>query len=249
MEIDRRYINTECESLKNLSEITKFFQDTNIEFVIIGGYAVSVYCPKKRFTKDIDIATTIEYINPLISQLRRAEFEVDPFRHGERILKASKSNTPQNIELHVSVGEVFDNTTSNSYPSDRLMADKNYLEINPFYIECEKYKIKIPVVNPNDAFILKAMTNRDRDIIDCFLYLNSNHLDLNQIALKLSQFSQIKTYILNRFTGILSDLRRSIAFLNSLLIQQGIITDYSFSNQDIRNLTRAVKELIKKLRE
>ena len=151
--------------------------------------------------------------------------------------------------MHVSIGEVFDNTTSNSYPCDRLIADKNNLEITPFFIECEKYKIKIPVINPNDAFILKAMTNRERDIVDCFLYMNSNHLDLNRIALKLSQFVQIKNYILNRFTSVLDNLRRSKTFPHSLLGQTGVITNYSFSNKDIRNLTRAIKELINKFRE
>ena len=249
LEIDKRFIRIECDSLKNLSKITKFLDETHIEFVIIGGHAISVYCPGKRFTKDIDIAASLKIVNPLIAQLKRLEFVVDPFGHGDKILKASKSSVPQNIELHASIGEVFDETTSNSYSCDKLIANKNYLEITPFFSECNKYKTKIPVINPNDAFILKAMTNRERDLIDCFFYLNSNHLDLNRIIIELDQVPPIKNYILGRFTATLSNFRGSIRYPNSLIRQLNIITDYSFSNQDLRNLLRAIRDFIAILRE
>ena len=88
------------------------------------------------------------------------------------------------------------------------------------------------------------MTNRDRDLIDCFFYLNSNYLDLEQIISKLKDFSQIKRYILARFINILKSISDRPRFPNILLKQQNIITNYAFSNQDIRNLLKMIKELI-----
>lgn len=138
MGVTDRFVTIECESLKNLNLIVQSLETTNIEFIVIGGYALSVYCPKKRFTKDIDIATSLELVNPLIAQLKRLDFEVDPFVHGTNILRAAKPGEAQNIELHASIGEVFDETTSNSYPCANLLADKNHLEITPFLPECEQ---------------------------------------------------------------------------------------------------------------
>ncbi len=249
MAIDERLVQIECDSLKCLGEINEFLEQGKIPFVIIGDYAISVYCPRKRFTKDIDIATTIDIVGPLVGLLKTLGFSIDPFHTNDKILKASKSNEPQNIELHVSIDEVFDETTSNSYPCKELLANKKYLEINPFFSDCDKYKTEIPVINPNDAFILKAMTNRDRDLIDCFFYLTSDHIDLETISTKLSSFTQVKNYMIGRFTTVLKNIRSRQNYPNILLREINITTNYSFSTQDIQNLLKIIKNLISLMRD
>ncbi|MDI6847928.1 MAG: nucleotidyl transferase AbiEii/AbiGii toxin family protein, partial [Candidatus Bathyarchaeia archaeon] len=84
-----------------------------IKLVLIGGYAVRAYTKGYRFTKDIDLVATRRALGNLKALLRFLGY---PPRDTEFGVVGSKRFNEGFIDLHISVGKIFDMSTGFTYP-------------------------------------------------------------------------------------------------------------------------------------
>jgi len=103
----------EIESLKDLKNIIEEAEKWRIKLVLIGGYAVRAYTKGYRFTKDIDLVTTKEALGNLKALLKFLGYSSRDTEFG---VAGSKKFNEGFIDMHISVGRIFDMSTGLTYP-------------------------------------------------------------------------------------------------------------------------------------
>ena len=100
--------------LRSLQRLLKLFEDKNVPYMIIGGYALPFY-GRLRTTVDIDLAVAIrteKELNQLLSSLRSADFEptIASFNNPLIVVLDRKENIEMELWLKPD-GVVFDDET------------------------------------------------------------------------------------------------------------------------------------------
>lgn len=120
-------VELEVKSLQNLQTIINEAKKWKIKLAVIGGYAVQAYTRAYRFTKDIDLVTTREGLWKFKSLLRDLGYT---FRDTEFGIAGSKPFNEGFIDIHVSVGKIFDMSTGLTYPvSQKLFSNAKEFKI------------------------------------------------------------------------------------------------------------------------
>lgn len=177
----------EIQSLRDLEKIIKEIEKWHLKLVIIGGYAVRAYTRGYRYTKDIDIVAEKKETGRLIALLKSLGYIIKETRFG---LSGSKKLNSGFIDLHISIGEVWDMSTNKRYPIVEIFKDSKIKEVSGFSDDTRKIKIKAFVSSLGDLLILKLMTKgRERDIVDIASLLIDKYgcLDLKKFSLKCSR--------------------------------------------------------------
>ncbi len=90
------------------------------------------------------------------------------------------------VDLHISIGEVFDISSGKSYPlTDGTFNSAKILEISGYHEEGRKITVKASVVSLEDLMIMKLMTkNREKDLVDLISLLLDQwkSLDLRKLS-------------------------------------------------------------------
>lgn len=147
--------DVERESLKDLKVIVKNAEGWRVETVVIGGYAVRAFTNAYRYTKDIDMAVAKEERGKFTALLKGLGYEL---RDAEFGLAASKKFDSDFIDVHISVGKIYDISTGNSYPiTKQLFDEKNDLLVRSRYDENRKFDTTAPIVDLNTLIILKLI--------------------------------------------------------------------------------------------
>lgn len=172
----------ELESLKDLENIEAETEKWEIKLVLIGGYAVRAYTSGYRFTKDMDFIAKGD-VWKLKGFLRSLGYEAEEKKD---ILAGRKKIDGGYVDLHISIGEVFDISSGKSYPltNDIFNSAKN-LEISGYHEEGRKITVKASVVALEDLMIMKLMTrNRGKDLVDIIslLFDQWKNLDLEKLS-------------------------------------------------------------------
>lgn len=169
--------NVEEASLKDLERIVKDSKEYGLKLVVIGGYAVRAYTRGYRLTKDIDCVIPKEGIAGLRALLDSLGYGV---RETEFGLAGKRGIDGGFIDLHISVGDVFDASTNRTYSADKdTFGNSKLLEISGFYKET-KTKVKAYVIPMEELMILKLMTRgRDKDIVDIIALLADKGADMD----------------------------------------------------------------------
>jgi len=136
----------------NIIDLINIFNKNNVQYILIGGYAVMHYT-EPRYTKDVDllINSSIENAKKVISSLDefgipKEQLNIEMFSIKEKFFKFGKP--PWRIDLITSIkGCSFDKIYKNSTIED-----------------FEDFKIKI--ISKNDLKILKQIAGRDQDLLD-----------------------------------------------------------------------------------
>ena len=121
----------ERQSLIDLQEILKQSRKLGIGLLLIGGYAVAAYTRGYRYTKDIDLIADKPALGRLRGLLKSLGYSIRDTEFG---IAGSKRYDHGFIDLHISVGEVYDISTGNSFPADSAMfKDAKHLQVKGFY--------------------------------------------------------------------------------------------------------------------
>ncbi len=154
----------EERSLKDLREILKDTKDWGLKIVVIGGYAVRAYTVGYRYTKDIDMIVNKEERGRFTGLLNGLKYKVKKTKFG---ITGTKKIDGGDIKLHISIGQVYDESTGNTYPvTDDTFKKSKTLEVSGFY-ERRSLKFMVLVVSIEELIILKLMMKaREKDVVD-----------------------------------------------------------------------------------
>ena len=171
----------EIESLKDLKKIMEEAEKWAIKLVLIGGYAVRAYTKGYRFTKDIDLVTTKETLGNLKALLQYLGYTLRDTEFG---VAGSKKFNQGFIDLHISVGKIFDMSTSLAYPvTDNLFLNAKKLRITGYHKASEQHACMAPVVDLETLLVLKLIpTGRIKDTIDMLSLLLDKGEKINPTA-------------------------------------------------------------------
>jgi hypothetical protein len=172
----------ELESLKDLENIETEASKWEIKLVLIGGYAVRAYTIGYRYTKDMDFIAKGD-VWKLKGFLNSLGYEAAEKRD---ILTGRKKIDGGYIDLHISIGEVFDISTGKSYPlTDEILNSARLLSISGYHEEGRKISVKASVVALEDLLIMKLMTKtREKDRVDIISLIIDQwkNLDLEKLS-------------------------------------------------------------------
>jgi len=167
----------EMESLNDLEKIVREAEKWGLNLVIIDGYAVRAYTRGYRYTKDIDLVSPKKEMSSLIALLKVRGYNIQETKFG---LAGSKKLNGGFIDLHISIGEVWDVVTDNRYPVGEILKESRIREISGFFEEGRKTKVKAMVIPLEDLMILKLMTRgREKDIVDIISLLTERGDEVN----------------------------------------------------------------------
>lgn len=176
--------DVERESLKDLKIIVKNAKGWRVETVVIGGYAVRAFTNAYRHTKDIDMAVAKKERGKFTALLKGLGYELRGTEFG---LAASKKFDSDFIDVHISVGKIYDISTGNSYPiTKQLFDEKNDLLVRSRYAENRKFDTTAPIVDLNTLIILKLIPKGrpEKDAIDIISLIldQRERIDISKIV-------------------------------------------------------------------
>jgi hypothetical protein len=167
----------EERSLKDLREILKDAKSWGLKILVIGGYAVRAYTMGYRYTKDIDMVVNKEETGRFSGLLKGLNYKVRRTKFG---ISGTKKVNGGDIKLHISIGEIYDESTNNRYAiSEDTFRNSKILDVSGFY-EKENLKFMIPVISAEELLILKLMMKpRDKDVVDLIALLTDKRQEID----------------------------------------------------------------------
>lgn len=166
----------ERRSLEDLQVALQEAQRQGIKLVIIGGYAVAAYTRGYRYTKDIDLVADIPTLGRLKGLLKDRDYAVRGTEFG---IAGRKKLNGGFIDLHISVGRIYDISTEKVYPVDSsFFKNSRRLTITGYISKATS--LKAAVVELETLIILKIMPmRRDKDAVDLISLLRDRRKGLN----------------------------------------------------------------------
>jgi hypothetical protein len=176
--------DVERESLKDLKIIVEKAKEWGVKTVVIGGYAVRAFTNAYRHTKDIDMAVAKEEKGKFTALLKSLDYKLRDTEFG---LAASKKFDSDFIDVHMSVGKIYDMSTGNSYPiTKQLFDEKNNLLVRSRYDDNRKFDTTAPIVDLNTLIILKLIPRGrpEKDAIDIISLIldQQQRIDISKIV-------------------------------------------------------------------
>lgn len=177
-------IDVERESLKDLKIIVKNAKEWRVKTVVIGGYAVRAFTNAYRHTKDIDMAVAKEERGKFTALLKDLGYKLRDTEFG---LAASKKFDSDFIDVHISVGRIYDISTGSSYPITKQLFDENTdLLVRSRYDDNKKFDTTAPIVDLNTLMILKLIPKGrpEKDAIDIIslIFDQLQRIDISKIV-------------------------------------------------------------------
>jgi len=200
-------VELEVKSLQDLQTIINKAKTWKIKLAVIGGYAVQAYTKAYRLTKDIDLVTTREGLGKVKSLLRDLGYT---FHDTEFGIAGSKRFDEGFIDIHISVGKIFDMSTGFTYPaSEELFSNAKELKIAGYYEASKQLACSARVIDMETLLLLKLIpVGREKDTVDILALLLDKREEINLVNL----VNKIKELITLR-RHIISQLRRYAEFV------------------------------------
>jgi hypothetical protein len=182
-------VDVERESLKDLKIIVERAHEWGVETVVIGGYGVRAFTNAYRHTKDIDMAVAKEERGKFTALLKDLNYDLRDTEFG---LAASKKFDSDFIDVHISVGEIYDISTGNSYPiTKQLFDEKKDLLVRSRYEENQKFDTTAPIIDLNTLIILKLIPKGrpEKDAIDIISLIldQQQRIDISKIVKRCNE--------------------------------------------------------------
>ncbi|MEX0656320.1 MAG: hypothetical protein WD154_02095 [Nitrosopumilaceae archaeon] len=163
---DSKPEDIERKSLEDLKILTERTDEWKVETVVIGGYAVRAFTNAYRHTKDIDIAVGKEEKGKFTALLKSLGYKL---RNTEFGIAASKKFDSDFIDVHISIGKIYDMSTRLSYPiTKQLFDEKQIMLVRSRYDVNKNFETKSSIVDLNTLIILKLIPKGrpEKDAID-----------------------------------------------------------------------------------
>ena len=197
----------ERRSLEDLEAVLQEAYKQGIKLVIIGGYAVAAYTRGYRCTKDIDLVADMPTLGKLKGLLKGLGYAIRDTEFG---IAGKKKLDGGFIDLHVSVGKVYDVSTGKEYPVDSSFFKKaGRLTIRGYISKATS--LKAPVVELETLIVLKTMPiRRDKDAVDLISLLRDRRKELNLKAVaERAKSAGLTEHLLERIRDYAKKLREN----------------------------------------
>jgi hypothetical protein len=195
----------EKRSLQDLDTILQAARKLGIRLVLIGGYAVAAYTHGYRYTKDIDLVADKPAVGRLKGLLRSLSYSI---RETEFGLAGSKRLNKGFIDLHISVGRIYDVSTGKEYPVDSsLFKNAKHLTVKGYISKTSS--LKAPVVDLETLIVMKTMTvRRDKDTMDLLSLFRDRRdgIDITLVA-ERAKAADLVEHLLDRIRDYARRLR------------------------------------------
>ena len=237
-------IDVEITSLRDLHRLCKEATKWGIQLVVIGGYAVRAYTRGYRFTKDIDLVTTRETLGRFKALLRNLGYD---YRTTEFGVAGSKKFDDGFIDLHISVGEVFDISTGFTFSvTDEFFEKARNLVIKGYYKESEPFAVDGPVAEIESMLLLKLIPRgRVKDIVDITSLIIDKGDEVDKKTLSdQCKASGLRSHIISQLRNYANLIRKSE--LEKLWFS---LTGLRLSHSERRDIIKFVRTLIDVLRK
>ncbi len=232
----------ERQSLIDLQEILKQSRKLGIRLLLIGGYAVAAYTRGYRYTKDIDLLADKPALGRLRGLLKRLGYSIRDTEFG---IAGSKRYDHGFIDLHISVGKVYDISTRNSFPVDSMtFKGAKRLHVRGFY--SKNSILKAPAINLETLLILKLIpVGRDKDSVDLISLIldRSKEVDLESMV-RTAKAANLGTHLLERVRDFAAKLR-----MGELDRAWSSMTASRLSHVQRREMSRFIARLADQLRQ
>ena len=195
----------ERRSLEDLRSVLQESRRQGVKLVIIGGYAVAAYTRGYRYTKDIDLVADKPMLGKLKGLLKSLDYSVRDTEFG---IAGAKRLDGGFIDLHISVGRIYDVSTGKQYPVDEsLFKNANRLMVRGY--TSKNTSLKAAVVDLETLIVLKAMpVGREKDAVDLLSLLRDkrNEVDLRKLA-QIAKDASLTAHLLDRIRDYASRLK------------------------------------------
>jgi len=195
----------EHKSLKDLKAVLEEAHKEGIKLVIIGGYAVAAHTRGYRFTKDIDLVADKPMLGRLKALLKGLGYSIRDTEFG---IAGSKKLNGGFIDLHISVGRIYDLSASKEYPVDSsFFRNAKRLTVRGFV--SKDTSLKAAVVDLETLIILKTMpVGRDKDAVDLLSLLRDKREDIDLAVLaQRIKAAELTGHLLERIRDYAKRLR------------------------------------------
>jgi hypothetical protein len=195
----------ERKSLEDLERILQEARKQSIKLVTIGGYAVAAYTRGYRHTKDIDLVADKPTLGKLKGLLKSLGYAIRDTEFG---IAGSKKLNGGFIDLHISVGRIYDVSTGKEYPVDAsLFKNAKHLTVTGYISKTTS--LKAAVVELETLIILKTMpVGRSKDAVDLLSLLRDRRkeIDLESLS-ERAETAGLTVHLLERIRDYAKRLR------------------------------------------
>src|SRR3989338_205413 len=146
----------------------------NIDFVIIGGYAVNVYTPP-RFSVDADIvvldsaaAKKAAMILEMAQYTKAAESNAQTPYHGEFVRYEKKIEKGFTVSVDILIGKVLDRQTGAFVSAEWVFKNSS---VKTLQGKTMTEHIKVRVQSPEALIVMKLLSCRTTDMRDIFMMI------------------------------------------------------------------------------
>jgi len=195
----------ERRSLEDLEALLEAGRKQSIKLVIIGGYAVAAYTRGYRYTKDIDLVADKPALGKLKGLLKSLSYSTRDTEFG---IAGSKKLNGGFIDLHISVGKIYDLSTGKEYPVDSSFF-RNAKRLTVRGYMSKNSSLKAAVVDLETLVILKTMpVGRDKDTVDLLSLLRDKRKEINlEVLAQRIKAAGLNMHLLERIRDYAKRLR------------------------------------------
>lgn len=202
-------IDVEIASLRDLHRLCKEATKWGIPLVVIGGYAIRAYTRGYRFTKDIDLVTPRKAVGRFKALLRNLGYT---YRTTEFGVAGSKKFDDGFIDLHISVGDVFDISTGFTFAvTEEFFEKARNRVIKEYYEESEPFAVDGPVAEMESMLLLKLIPRgRVKDLVDITALIidKGDEVDKKTLA-DQCKASGLRSHIISQLRNYANLIRKS----------------------------------------
>ncbi|HLC59277.1 MAG TPA: nucleotidyltransferase [archaeon] len=213
--------------------LISLLSDNNLDFIVVGGYAVSIH--KKRFSIDLDIVVKEADVNKFENLLEKEDYvsgyskEISTV-YDEKFKRLEKKIGKLSVSVDLLINGVVSRLTGGSWSYELLLenSSKSMLQGTEFLAPSKEMLVA-----------MKIHSGRFSDVRDIVaLYENTDQAVILKYA-KRGDIKKLKT-----------GLQKEINFMESPNFKdsfKGIFGFHVYKEQDIRNAVKGLRAMLKKL--
>ncbi len=213
--------------------LIRLLSDNKLDFIVVGGYAVSVH--KKRFSIDLDIVIKEAHVSKFEGLLEKEGFasgyskEIDTF-YGEKFHRLEKKIGKLSVSVDLLINGVVSRLTDGSWSYELLLENstKSTLQGAEFLVPSKEFLVA-----------MKMHSGRFSDVRDIVaLYENTDQA----VILKYAKRGDIKK--------LKAALRKEIKFMESPNFKdsfKGVFGFHVYKEQDIESAVKGLRAILKRL--
>src|SRR3989338_5199312 len=218
------------EREQEVMRILSLFLDKGLDFIVVGGYAISTY--KKRFSIDLDVVVKEQDLEKFEKVLEKDDYALHyekaiALMYGENFKRFMKKMNNLPIDIDMLINGLVSRTTDATWGADYIKKNSVKRKLNPSEFLTPEKELLIA---------MKFHSGRLSDIRDI-------------VALMPCDKDKLRKHLLNGDIKKLKDsMNKQASFLNKPQFDdsfKGIFGPFSFNEKDVQEAKNLIKEILK----